>query len=122
MKIKLSELRRIIRDTVKECYGWPVDKEEPLYGVSNKMSAKNPGGTKSKGLKLPKGPNTRSNVNESFQKISTRELSAWQSGNYEPITEADEGTDPCDKCESMVPSSQLAKHEGQYLCKQCSGM
>lgn len=121
MKIRLSELRQIIRSVVKECYGWPVEREEPLYGVSAKMGAKNPSDPKNRNLKLPKGRNTRSGMNESFQRISSRELAAWQSGNYEPINEAEITQDPCDECGLMVNSDSLTEKDGMHVCEKCSG-
>ena len=122
MRIRLSELRQIIRSVVKECYGWPVEKEESLYGVPNKMGAKNPSDSKNKTLKLPKGPNTRSGMNESFQRISSRELAEWQQGNYEPINEAEKTQDPCDECGLMVNSDSLTEKDSSYVCEKCSGM
>lgn len=54
-----SKIRQLIRKLVKECYGWPVDKEVPLYGVKGK-DTENSRDPKNADLKLPKGPNTRS--------------------------------------------------------------
>lgn len=119
MKITLSELRNIIRDVVRECYGWPVEAEHSLYGTPNKMGTKNPTDPKNKNLKLPKGHNSRSNMNESFQAISSRELSAWKDGNYDFVNEAEETQDPCDKCGGLFPSTQLIRVESDYLCKGC---
>ena len=119
MKIKLSELRNIIRDTIKECYGWPVEKEESLYNVPNKMGAKNATDPKNKALKLPKGPTSRASMNESFQRISSRELASWIKGDYEPINEAEETKDPCDECGMMVSSASLTEKDGSYVCEKC---
>lgn len=52
-------LKKLIREFVlEECYGWPVEKEEHLYGVkaSLKSPAKDP---KNSLLKLPKGSTSR---------------------------------------------------------------
>jgi hypothetical protein len=119
MKIKISELRQIIRDVVNECYGWPVEKEESLYGVPNKMGAMNPADPKNKALKFPKGPNSRGSMNESFQRITPRELAAWSMGNYEPINEAEVTQDPCDECGMMVDSHTLTEKDGVHVCEKC---
>jgi hypothetical protein len=119
MKIKLSELRSIIRDVVRECYGWPVEKEHSLYGVPNKMGTKNASDPRNKNLKFPKGPNTRSGMNESFQRITSQELAAWRQGNYDPITESEQSQDPCDECGGMVYSETLTQKDGKYVCEKC---
>lgn len=64
MKITEAELRQIICKTIVECYGWPVEKEEHLYGVKPALTASNPKDPKNPEIKMPKGPNTRSAVNE----------------------------------------------------------
>jgi len=65
MKIKLSTLRKVVRDTIAECYGWPVEKVEPLYGVQGEdLAAEAPRDPGNSNLKLPKGPNTRSQENK----------------------------------------------------------
>ena len=119
MKITILELRSVIRNVIRECYGWPVEKEQSLYGVPNKMGSTSPRDPKNKSLKLPKGPNSRGGMNESFQRISSKELNAWSQGNYDQLTESDETQDPCDKCGAMFASSQLMKVENEHLCNQC---
>jgi RNA polymerase-binding transcription factor DksA len=121
MKIRLSELRQIIRNVVKECYGWPVEKEEHLYGAPTKIDVQNPRDPKNSLVSMPKGPNSRSGMNESFQKISQAELKAWKQGDYREINEVDGSFDPCEGCGEMVPSNQLQQVEGKYMCQACSG-
>lgn len=57
--VSVSELRRLIRDLIRECYGWPVADEKYLYGVKP-MQKSNPGDPKNPQIKMPKGLNTRS--------------------------------------------------------------
>lgn len=63
MKVAINQLRKIIRETIAECYGWPVEKEEHLYGVAVSKKAA-PKDTKNPALQMPKGPNTRGAVGE----------------------------------------------------------
>lgn len=62
MKITESQLRKIIREVIAECYGWPVEKEEHLYGVKPALDKANPKDPKNPNLVMPKGPNTRSSM------------------------------------------------------------
>ncbi len=87
MKIQLNELRRIIRATIAECYGWPVESEKPLYNISHKSSK----------MKTPKGPNSRSRLGESFSRISQREMDEWRRGNWGFLQE-DAKEDLCEGC------------------------
>jgi hypothetical protein len=65
MKIKLSTLRKVVRDTIAECYGWPVEKVDPLYGVQGEdPAAEAPRDPSNPNLKLPKGMNSRSPENK----------------------------------------------------------
>ena len=56
--IEEGKIRQLIRKLVKECYGWPVEKEEPVYGVKHPESkgGKDP---KNSNLRLPKGLNSK---------------------------------------------------------------
>lgn len=64
MKITESQLRQMIREVIAECYGWPVEKEEHLYGVKPELKKPNPADPKNSNLKFPKGLNTKSSINE----------------------------------------------------------
>jgi hypothetical protein len=101
MKITLTELRRIIRNVVKECYGWPVESEKPLYNVRSRMGQPSEHDPKNSALRFPKGKNTRSRVNESFSKISRRELEEWHKGNWGYIHESDKVDEMCSQCGGM---------------------
>lgn len=58
---EMQEVRALIRAMVlEECYGWPVEKEEHLYGVKSYSTATNLKDPKNPELKMPKGPTTRS--------------------------------------------------------------
>lgn len=59
MKITESQLRQIIREVIAECYGWPVEKEEHLYGVKTPMKDSPVRDSKNPELTLPKGPTSR---------------------------------------------------------------
>jgi len=52
------EVRRLIRVLIREYYGWPLEKEESLYGVKhpNLKSRRDP---KNAALKMPKGISSR---------------------------------------------------------------
>lgn len=63
MLITESQLRKVIRAMIIECYGWPVEKEIVLYGIEAKQE-ESPVDPKNVELKLPKGLNTRSSVND----------------------------------------------------------
>jgi hypothetical protein len=119
MRVRLSELKKIIRSVVYECYGWPVEKEMPLYGVKSKSwGPENSVDPANKKLKLPKGDNTRSkkNLKESFNKITSRELAEWSAGNYGYINEDDQASD--DEENEMSEMDEM--EEGS--CSQCGGM
>ena len=57
----ILEFRRLIRQYIRECYGWPVEKEESVYGVKHPevKGGKDP---KNSALRLPKGLNSKSPV------------------------------------------------------------
>lgn len=55
---EVLEVRSLIRMLIRECYGWPVEKEEHLYGVKASMKSDNKD-PKNSSLKLPKGRNSR---------------------------------------------------------------
>jgi hypothetical protein len=57
MKIRLSELRRIVREALSTPVGWPTDEVEHVYGVPDRMADMHP--TELGNLRLPKGPNSR---------------------------------------------------------------
>jgi len=88
MKIKLSELRKIIRSIVKE----------------NASSSK-------------------TLVNETFQRITSKELAEWKKGNFDEIAEGDGESDPCERCNEMTPSKSLTKVKNddkeEFLCQSC---
>lgn len=73
MKITESQLRQIIREAIVECYGWPVEKEEHLYGVKPDLKDVNPKDPKNPELSLPKGLNTKSSINE-LRKMIRKEI------------------------------------------------
>jgi hypothetical protein len=102
MKITISELRQIIRQTIKECYGWPVEREMPLYNAPSNIGKPSQHDPKNSALRMPKGPNSRSSVmRESFNKITARELDQWKKGNWGFISESDEvseGQESCSEC------------------------
>jgi len=52
------EVRRLIRALIRECYGWPVEKEESLYGVKH-QNLKLRRDPKNAALKMPKGMSSR---------------------------------------------------------------
>ena len=128
MRVRLSELKKIIRSVVYECYGWPVDKEIPLYGVKSKSwGAENPVDPANKKLKAPKGSNTKSkkNLSEAFRKITSNELSEWSQGNYGYLQEDhDEGGMDED---DMLDMNEMDKdeldemYEGDSSCSECGG-
>lgn len=129
MRIRLSELKRIIRSVVNECYGWPVEKELPLYGVKSKSwGAENPVDPANKKLKLPKGSNTKSkkNLKEGFRRITSRELSEWSKGNYGYLQENDmdedgklgEALPEVDEVDQMDEMDEM----DEASCSECGGM
>lgn len=119
MKLTESQLRNIIREVIAECYGWPVEHEREVYQGSKgrvKVHGKDP---RNPNLRLPKGPNSRTGLKESFQRITPRELVAWREGNYEDIRE-EVNYDPCDKCDQMFPALSLNKDgDDKYVCNTC---
>lgn len=63
VKIKISQLRKVIHDTIAESYGWPVEKEDPVYGIPGEnLEAEAPRDPANTELKLPKGRNSRTPV------------------------------------------------------------
>jgi hypothetical protein len=62
MKVRLGDLRRVIREAGKAVYGWPKDKVEHVYGVPDKMADVHP--TDLGNLRLPKGPNSRDDADD----------------------------------------------------------
>jgi hypothetical protein len=97
MKITINELRKIVRSVVSECYGWPVESEAPLYGVKGTVGKPSKHDPKNSALRVPKGRNSR--MNESFTKISPREIAEWRKGNLGYIQENDEVTEgSCSEC------------------------
>lgn len=62
----MIEFRKLVASLVAECYGWPVEKEEHIYGVKPKLDAPNPKDPKNPEVKMPKGPNTLSAVNKRY--------------------------------------------------------
>jgi hypothetical protein len=124
MKITESKLRRIIRTVIAECYGWPVEKVEHIFGQRSKIDVQNPRDPKNPAIKMPKGPNSADVValvvKEGFQRPTQRELAAWKEGDYGDLTE-EVVQDPCDGCDKMFPSTALTKTEdGRYVCGSCA--
>jgi hypothetical protein len=62
VKIRLSDLRRAIREAAGAIYGWPTDEVEHVYGVPDRMADTHP--TDMGNLKLPKGPNSRDDAED----------------------------------------------------------
>jgi len=99
MKITLLELKRIIRETISECYGWPVESEKPLYGVKSAIGKPSKVDPKNSPLRR------KGTLKESFSKITTRELDEWRSGNWGYLSETgkppeDEDKEKCNECGS----------------------
>ena len=111
MKITITELRKIIKGVVRECYGWPVESEAPLYGVKSTAGKPSQHDPKNSALRFPKGRNSR--MNESFTKISPREMAEWRKGNWGYIQESEEVEEgSCSECGGGVV-------EGE--CSECGG-
>jgi hypothetical protein len=62
MKVRLSVLRRLIREAIGGPLGWPTDKTEHVYGVPDRLADKQP--AELGNLRLPKGPNSRDNADD----------------------------------------------------------
>lgn len=119
MKITITELRQIIRSVVAECMGWPVESTKPVYGInSNNMGKPSPHDGKNSALRFPRGPNSRQkkNVNESFSKITARELKEWQSGNWGFLQEDSANASECSQCGGMKIEADGPIPEGVYEC------
>lgn len=54
----VAEVRQLIRMLIRECYGWPVEKERSLYGVKHQR-AKSKRDPKNSAVRLPKGASSR---------------------------------------------------------------
>lgn len=125
MRIKLSQLRNVIRSAVQESYGWPVESETSLFGSHSKIDVQNPNDPTNSSVKLPKGPNSRTNIQEGFKKPTRRELEEWSKGNYDEVVENDGDVDPCDGCGKMTPTNSLTKSKNEsdgkntYMCQVC---
>lgn len=113
MKITITELKKIIRDTIKECYGWPVESEKPLYNAPTNIGKPSKHDPKNSPMRMPKGPNSRGVVKESFNKITARELAEWRNGNLGFIAEMDEAA-TCESCGASMEGVQ----EGEG-CSEC---
>lgn len=57
MRLKVSTLRRLIREAMGNEWGWPTAEVTHVYGMPDKMADQHP--TDMGDLKLPKGPNSR---------------------------------------------------------------
>ena len=101
MKITITELRKIIRGVVSECMGWPVESTKPLYGVESSLGKPSPYDGKNSPLRFPKGKNSR-RMNESFSKITAKELSEWQSGNWGFVHEDAALYEMCEVCGGAI--------------------
>lgn len=96
MKITLLELRKIIRETISECYGWPVESEKPLYNVKSVIGKPSKHDPKNSPLRRGKS------LKESFTRITEREMAEWRQGNWGYISETgkpeDEEVGECSEC------------------------
>jgi len=115
MKITITELKKIIRDTIKECYGWPVESEKPLYNAPTNIGKPSKHDPKHSPLRMPKGPNSRGVVKESFNKITARELAEWRNGNLGFLHEDAMGQ-TCESCGGTMEGMA----EGATTCEACS--
>jgi hypothetical protein len=120
MKITLLELRRIIRETISECYGWPVESEKPLYNVKSVMGKPSKHDPKNSPLRQ------RGSLKESFSKITSRELDEWRSGNWGYLSEA-AGCEKCGgdmdkkgKCTKCKRPSAKSSISDQKECNACN--
>jgi len=52
------EVRRLIRALIRECYGWPVEKETSVYGVKHPKS-RSRRDLKTAAVKMSKGMSSR---------------------------------------------------------------
>lgn len=116
MKITITELRQIVKSVVAECMGWPVESTKPLYGIgSDAMGKPSPYDGKNSPLRFPRGKNSRKKMNESFSKITARELKEWQSGNWGFMHE-DASSNECSQCGGMREMEGASPSEGMYEC------
>jgi hypothetical protein len=118
MKITLTELKQVIREVIAECYGWPVESKKPLYGInSDSLGKPSPHDGKNSALRFPRGPNSRQKgrVNESFSKITAKELKEWQSGNWGYLHE-DAVASECSECGGARADKNGMVPEGMYEC------
>lgn len=70
MKITEARFRQLIRKMIVECYGWPVADEKYLYGIKHTLKSSHSKDPRNPEIKMPKGPNTLSSVNESFGSLN----------------------------------------------------
>lgn len=125
--MKLSALKRVIREAAKECYGWPVDKKIDIFGAKPKLAVGDPKDPKNPNLRHPKGPNSRdgmSSLEEGFKRPTSKELAEWSKGNFEEVDERDGESDPCEGCGEMAPSASLTQVKddsggSKYMCQMC---
>jgi len=97
MKITLLELKRIIRETISECYGWPVESEKPLYNIRSNMGKPSKHDPKNSPMRR------KGTLKESFSKITEREMAEWKKGNWGYISETGkpdelDEEERCDEC------------------------
>jgi hypothetical protein len=119
MKITISELRQIIREVVVESFGWPVESTKPVYGINSDNRGKpSQHDGKNSALRFPRGPNSKQkrSVNESFSKITARELKEWQSGNWGYLHEDSVNTTECSECGGVKTEPGGLMPEGMYEC------
>ena len=107
MKITLLELKRIIRETISECYGWPVESEKPLYNIRSVIGKPSKHDLKNSPLRR------KVSLKESFSKITSRELDEWSSGNWGYLSE--DASAGCEKCGGEVGETGKCKK-----CKRSS--
>ncbi len=62
MKVRLAELRHIVREVGKAVYGWPTQDVAHVYGVPDRLADVHP--TDLGNLKLPKGANSRDTADD----------------------------------------------------------
>jgi hypothetical protein len=64
VQLRVSVLRRLIREAAKAVYGWPTSAIEHVYGVPDRMADSHPTDLGGGDLKLPKGPNSRDDADD----------------------------------------------------------
>lgn len=116
MRITITELKQIIRSVMNECYGWPTESEKPLYGIRSSLGKPSPNDGKNSPLRFPRGKNSKGKINESFSKITAKELSEWQSGNWGFMHEDASTHEVCEACGGVVGDRNSIIPENMEEC------